>query len=98
MSNTAIHPATATSMQAKDIPERPVLEFLATLNRSGTWCGSEDDMPENSVLQSMPPRTPPKVALAKMRALIRRGLVDGCRCGCRGDFEITAAGRAVLRG
>jgi hypothetical protein len=84
-------------MQAKDIPERPVLEFLATLTRPGTWCGSEDDMPENTVLRAMPPNTPPKVALAKMRALIRRGLVAGCRCGCRGDFELTAPVRAALQ-
>ena len=24
--------------------------------------------------------------------LVRRGLVTGCGCGCRGDFEITAKG------
>jgi len=27
----------------------------------------------------------------------RRGLVTGCDCGCRGDWELTAAGLAVLR-
>ena len=25
----------------------------------------------------------------KMAALIARGLVEGCACGCRGDFVIT---------
>ena len=29
---------------------------------------------------------------AKMRRLIKRGLVRGCGCGCRGDFEITPKG------
>ena len=29
---------------------------------------------------------PYKVALAKARKLIRRGLLDGCACGCRGDW------------
>ncbi len=30
---------------------------------------------------------PPKVVLAKARRLVRRGLLDGCTCGCRGSFE-----------
>lgn len=31
-----------------------------------------------------------------MASLIRRGLVDGCGCGCRGDFMITDKGRFTL--
>lgn len=31
---------------------------------------------------------PTKIVLAKARSLIRRGLMDGCACGCRGDFEV----------
>src|SRR5678815_4892395 len=31
---------------------------------------------------------PEKVVLAKLRRLINRGLITGCGCGCRGDFEI----------
>jgi hypothetical protein len=31
---------------------------------------------------------PEKVVLAKLRSMTRRGLVDGCPCGCRGDFGI----------
>jgi hypothetical protein len=31
-----------------------------------------------------------------MKQLIRRGLVAGCDCGCRGDFHITAGGMAAL--
>lgn len=34
------------------------------------------------------PDMPWKVVLAKARSLIRRGLIDGCSCGCRGDFEV----------
>lgn len=33
------------------------------------------------------PELPEKVVLAKMKTMIRRGLIDGCTCGCRGDFE-----------
>lgn len=39
---------------------------------------------------------PSKVVLAKFRRVNRRGLVDGCDCGCRGDFELTASGRLAL--
>jgi hypothetical protein len=76
-------------MQCKDIPDEPILQFLA--NRKGHWCnwtfGDAWD-----VHQAMPEGTPNKLVLAKMRMLIRRGLVDGCDCGCRGDFEITDKG------
>lgn len=31
---------------------------------------------------------PENLVLAKLRKLVRRGLVDGCACGCRGDFIV----------
>lgn len=72
-------------MQCKNIPEQPILDYLASLNgRWATWCPGWD----NSVMQVMPPGTPPKLARAKMNQLIKRGLVDGCTCGCRGDYEL----------
>lgn len=86
-------------MQAKDVSDRAVLEFLRDLRRDepanppwGTWFSGFD----NSVDQAMPAGTPSKVCLAKMRGLIRRGHVSGCGCGCRGDFELTDKGRAYL--
>lgn len=42
------------------------------------------------------PQFPEKVILAKARQLIKRGLVDGCTCGCRGDFELTEKGYEYL--
>lgn len=39
---------------------------------------------------------PEKVVLAKLRKLLRRGLIEGCGCGCRGDYYLTDNGRAVL--
>lgn len=86
-------------MQAKDIPDRPVLEFLA--RHADRWCTWGDGlgvwcMP--SVRDAMPPKTPGKLQLAKMASLIKMGLADGCTCGCRGDFEITLEGLAFLRG
>jgi hypothetical protein len=37
---------------------------------------------------------PEKIVRAKARALVRRRLIDGCTCGCRGDFEIVTASKA----
>lgn len=50
----------------------------------------------NDVYYAMPEGTPHKVALSKMKSLYKRGLVGGCDCGCRGDFEITDKGLAVI--
>lgn len=32
------------------------------------------------------PGVPEKLVLAKASKMIRRGRLDGCACGCRGDF------------
>jgi hypothetical protein len=79
--------------QCKHIPDLPVLRFLASLD--GLWGTSISDC-ENSVARGMPSGTPEKLVQAKMRRLLRRGLVDGCPCGCRGDWELTEKGRALL--
>lgn len=79
--------------QCKDIPDRPVLLFLQELGRWGTWYSGFD----NSVGLAMPEGTPEKLVRAKMASLIRRKLVDGCSCGCRGDYELTAKGAEILK-
>lgn len=86
-------------VQCKDIPDKPILEFLVSLNgRWANWFADEGAAPKfnNSVQHGMPPQTPPKLALAKMGRLIQRGLVVGCACGCRGDFEISEEGLRFL--
>lgn len=81
-------------MQCKDIPDRPILEFLDSLNgKWANWFGNEY---KESVTHAMPDGVPEKLALAKMRQLMNRGVVDGCGCGCRGDFVLTDKGRAEL--
>ncbi|MCK5021473.1 MAG: hypothetical protein KAS32_30960 [Candidatus Peribacteraceae bacterium] len=81
-------------MRYKDIPDRPILEFLnENPDRGHTWFPGKD----NDVHQAMPDGVQDKLLLAKMRKLIKRGLVDGCACGCRGDFVITKKGKETLR-
>ena len=52
---------------------------------------------ERCVLNAMPTGTPLKIALAKMGILISRGIVNGCACGCRGDFVLTVKGRDLVQ-
>lgn len=89
----SIRSMTGAPRQCKDIPDEPILQFLA--KRPGEWhnwyFGDEKD-----VHLAMPKDTPERLVLAKMRRLMQRGLVDGCDCGCRGDFEITAKGLAMV--
>ena len=79
-------------MKCADIPDRPILDWLN--QRGGAWAtwfrGFENSVP-------FPSGTPDKLIIAKMAGLIRRGLVDGCSCGCRGDDVITAKGKAELQ-
>ena len=98
-------------MQSKDIPDRPILEFLARLPKGSigaNWMeldGDDRSLPGNadwkgtrslSVRNAMPPNVPDKLILGKMRQLIHRGVVGGCGCGCRGDFTITPKGLEEL--
>jgi len=82
-------------MQCKDIPTIPILLFLA--ENQDMWCnwcfGNERD-----VRHAMPDgfNLPDNLVIAKMRSLIKKRLVDGCPCGCRGDFEITDKGLTCL--
>ena len=87
-------------IKCKDIPDKHILNYLwetqNVFNECWTciWYGHfKETKPENrDIYYAMPEGTPEKLALAKMKSLIKRGLVDGCACGCRGDFEITDKG------
>ncbi len=95
-------------MQAKDITDESVLNYLYDKQGqwTGLWYGHFSQYPDgenpqtnrkvDDVYYAMPENTPHKVALAKMKRLHSRGLVGGCPCGCRGDFEITDKGLALI--
>ena len=83
-------------MQCKDIPDIPILQFLAGFNED-QWCFLCDrESHARFILHAMPHDVPLKLARAKMAQLIHRKLVDGCSCGCRGDFVLTDKGREFL--
>lgn len=74
-------------MQAKDIPEQPIIDML-TANHE--WHTRFRTVPQHMpcILDAFPEGTPEKVAMAKLKSMIKRGIIDGCTCGCRGDFHI----------
>ena len=56
-------------------------DVAAVLDGHPEWIGQPEALDGESV------RLPQKLVLAKARKLIRRGLLNGCACGCRGDLE-----------
>lgn len=74
----------AGRVQAKDISDADVLDALAaTRGRHGVprWSTLQD-------VQAHLAAYPRKVVHAKLRSMLRRHVISGCGCGCRGDFEV----------
>lgn len=84
-------------MQAKDVGDRAVLEAVRKLSMVEKSYGSPPfwvmawDLRKDLGLEGTG-----RLMEAKCEALIRRGLLDGCTCGCRGDYELTTAGTGFL--
>jgi hypothetical protein len=81
--------------QARDVPEAVVLELLR--RRPGTWWAIDNPRGGGPGGASMPgmvqhapelAESPWAVINAKLTSMHRRGLVDGCSCGCRGDWHV----------
>lgn len=75
-------------MKTSDIPDEPILRVLSKLQ--GTW---SSHFWTKELIETFPVEIrETKLVLSKMRSLHKRGLVGGCACGCRGDWEITDKG------
>lgn len=68
--------------KASDIADETILRVIHYINWNGRAMNTSDF--SRGVLSMYPP----KVVQAKCRSLIKRGLITGCACGCRGDFWI----------
>lgn len=82
--------------QAKDIPDALFLAAVNELDRANRYRAVEPRWVMCWEVHAALPQYPPKVLLAKAAILMRRGLLDGCDCGCRGDYVLTDAGRALI--
>jgi hypothetical protein len=75
----------SVGIQAKDIDTDALLRFIAPWSLREEWCMF-------TWIAEAFGTFPAKVVRAKLAALIRQKLIDGCTCGCRGDFELTETG------
>lgn len=63
-------------MQAKDITDEVMLAVL------------DEKWQSTGEVWKHFPFYPEKVVHAKLKQLLKRKLIDGCPCGCRGDWHI----------
>jgi hypothetical protein len=79
--------------QAKDITDDTMLAAVRAtqgLNGVPRWSSLFD-------IEAIFPDMPAKVVRAKLASLVRRRILDGCTCGCRGDFEfVTDPGDSTI--
>lgn len=88
--------------KASLLKDEVVLKLLAQFQ--GKWAFMQNDAGlswQNSIYTFDTPYrfeglAHPKILRAKFKSLIKRGLCGGCACGCRGDFEITDKGLALI--
>lgn len=81
-------------MQAKDIADELFIAAVAACSvraadrwgSGGAWCTRMDVRDELS--ERLGVEVPDKIVIAKARTLIRQGRMQGCTCGCRGDFDL----------
>lgn len=74
-------------MKASDLSDERILSVLR--QHEGRWhtsLGPSEFMPH--VYDPAYPDAPRKVLTAKLRSMKRRGLINGCECGCRGNWFV----------
>ncbi|MFH0982173.1 MAG: hypothetical protein V2A79_11600 [Planctomycetota bacterium] len=75
--------------QAKDLPTPIVLDAIWTAGiHRAVLFGSTAPVSRWEIGKALGGVYPEKVVLAKLRRLVAQGVLDGCGCGCRGDFFI----------
>ena len=75
--------------KASDIDDVEALRAVeASCIERGMWTNTDE-------VAARFPHMPLKVVAAKLARLEGRCLISGCPCGCRGDWELTSAGRAA---
>ena len=76
-------------MKAADIPDEVFVDAVRAHGYGGSrWAQCWDVYP--AISEALGVDVPAKVCQAKARKLIRRGVINGCACGCRGDFTVPA--------
>jgi hypothetical protein len=82
-------------MQCKDIKEEPILEFVFNMPAVTIISGIRCPILGATLTQLsevMGANLPFNLVRAKLKQLVKNGYLEGCTCGCRGDFTITRKG------
>lgn len=94
----SMRPAPPRRPHARDVSDR---EFLLAVRaqcdapgNASRWCTRW--FLRFPAYSSRPVPEQQKLVRAKARRVIDRGLMRGCVCGCRGDFELTREGAKFL--
>lgn len=77
-------------MKAADLDDRDVLGVVQNS------CWERESWTFTALIAERFPAVPFKVVAAKLSKLLKRGLLTGCDCGCRGDWELTDKGRELV--
>lgn len=73
-------------MQTKDIPDEPIIDFIIKNGRDKNYTWFKDQ--DNDLGKAMPEGISRKLVLSKLRSMVKRKILYGCGCGCRGDFML----------
>ena len=75
-------------MQAKDISDDDFIAAVQVSSIANAKMWGLKDSWANRMDVAAILGVPDKLVIAKARKLIRQGRMDGCHCGCRGDFDL----------
>lgn len=76
-------------LQCKDVPDQPIIDWIAKQDKWTTHFLGSDGKPISDwsiPLEILPGNE--NFRLAKLRSMMKKRLIKGCDCGCRGDWEI----------
>jgi hypothetical protein len=82
-------------MQCKDINEEPILMHLLKIYPNSATLF--DVCIDKDSLLPFFDGIPPKLIFKKLEMMVRKKVVSGCWCGCRGDFLITHKGIGKIK-
>ncbi|MFD8545666.1 hypothetical protein [Streptomyces sp. NPDC059649] len=82
-------------MQCKDIPDELYLGAVRDTAAKNIWGNTTNRQMVKEVVEAVVGHVPDNLFDAKSRRLIQRGMLDGCACGCRGDFSIPTDDRVA---
>lgn len=69
-------------VKASDITDKQVYQAIATIKRD-----KQQQVAFLWDIQEIFSEMPHKVVLAKLKTMVAKKRLEGCACGCRGDFQ-----------